>query len=370
MNRLLIIVSSYLLACVYSPSLFAEKAALTPEKLHQELDSKAPEWLIKHSVPSVGVAYIQAGKLHWSAAYGEQSQDVPATEKTLYNIASMSKPISAEVILRLASLGQISLDESMASAWVDPDIKDNPWHKLLTPRINLSHQTGFTNWRRQTDGRLTFQWKPGSQAGYSGEGYEYVAQFAQNKTGHDFTELAEQYIFAPLEMDSTSYIKRDWFTGRIAEPKGPEGEFGEPHIMDSWAASDNVYTTPADYAKFMISVMRNENISDHIATQRFDIKHNDTKVLCSPELLGQEHCPNRIGFALGWSVFSYPGETVIMHGGGDWGERTLGFFVPERQTGVIIFTNGANGMKVIRDVASLLYPDSPFIEFLNFQASN
>ena len=92
-----------------------------------------------------------------------------ATDKTLYNIASLTKPIVAETILRLASQNKLQLDESIYPYWVDPDIKDNPWNKLLTPRLCLSHQTGFANWRRMTNNVLTFKFQPGTQSSYSGK---------------------------------------------------------------------------------------------------------------------------------------------------------------------------------------------------------
>ena len=112
-----------------------------------EIVAHAAEWLKESDVPSVAVAYIKDGKVAWTAVYGEQSPGVPATEKTLYNLASLTKPITAETVLRLASAGKLSLDESMSPFWLDPDIKDDPWSKLLTPRLCLSHQTGFANWR-------------------------------------------------------------------------------------------------------------------------------------------------------------------------------------------------------------------------------
>jgi CubicO group peptidase (beta-lactamase class C family) len=128
-----------------------------------EIVAHAAEWLKESDVPSVAVAYIKDGKVSWTAVYGEQSPGVPATGKTLYNLASLTKPITAETVLRLASAGKLSLDESMSPFWLDPDIKDDPWSKLLTPRLCLSHQTGFANWRRMTGGVLKMRWEPGTQ---------------------------------------------------------------------------------------------------------------------------------------------------------------------------------------------------------------
>ena len=135
----------------------AQTAFKTPPKsdLRLRLDQNAPRWLKQYDVPSVAVAYIENGEPAWTAVYGEQSPGVPATLKTLYNVASLTKPISAEIILRLASAGKLSLDEPLSTHWVDPDVRDNAWQKLLTPRLCLSHQTGFSNWRFQTNDGTT-----------------------------------------------------------------------------------------------------------------------------------------------------------------------------------------------------------------------
>ena len=183
-----------------------------------EIVAHAAEWLKESDVPSAAVAYIKDGKVAWTAVYGEQSPGVPATGKTLYNIASLTKPITAETILRLASAGKLSLDESMAPFWLDPDIKDDPWSKLLTPRLCLSHQTGFANWRGMTGGVLKMRWEPGTQTGYSGEGYMYLGRFAEKKMEKPFDALAQEMVFDPIGMKETSYTVKEWYAGRLAVP--------------------------------------------------------------------------------------------------------------------------------------------------------
>ncbi|MDT9115878.1 serine hydrolase domain-containing protein, partial [Escherichia coli] len=73
-------------------------------------------------VPSVSIADVEGGRVVLTAAYGEQSRGVPASPATLYNLASLTKPITAETVLRLAGEGALSLDEPMAPVWTDPDI--------------------------------------------------------------------------------------------------------------------------------------------------------------------------------------------------------------------------------------------------------
>ena len=154
----------------------AQAAPLSRERV-AALDAAFPVLLKKHRVAGVGAAIIRKGQIAWTNVYGEQGPGVPATAQTMFNVASLTKRVTAETILRLVAAGQISLDEPMASHWVDPDTADDPRHRLLTPRIALSHQTGFLNWRRMSkSGKLAFVFDPGTGFGYSGEGYNYRRQ--------------------------------------------------------------------------------------------------------------------------------------------------------------------------------------------------
>ncbi|HMF64812.1 MAG TPA: serine hydrolase domain-containing protein, partial [Edaphobacter sp.] len=107
------------------------------------IDQEVPGLLEQHNVPSVSIAEIEDGRIIRLSAYGMQTASELATPRTLYNIASMTKPISAETELRLISDGAFGLDEPIYKIWVDPDIANDPRNKLLTPRICLSHLTGF-----------------------------------------------------------------------------------------------------------------------------------------------------------------------------------------------------------------------------------
>jgi CubicO group peptidase (beta-lactamase class C family) len=80
-------------------------------------------------------SHIENGKIAWTAFYGDRVPRGPlANQKTLYSVASLTKTITADIILilRLASDGKRSLDESIAEYWIDPDVKDNAWNKRLT----------------------------------------------------------------------------------------------------------------------------------------------------------------------------------------------------------------------------------------------
>lgn len=354
-------VGLFLAACAHEPQTPSAPASIA---------NAAPEWLAEHEVASVAIAYIEDGRVAWTAAYGEQSAGVPATPDTLYNVASLAKPVSAEVMLRLASERRVALDEPMSRHWIDPDIANDPRRDVLTLRLALSHRTGFPNWRRMTGGTLAFQSEPGSGFTYSGEGYEYARRYAQATSGEPFEHSAQRLVFDPIGMRNTAYTRRDWFAGRIAVPHDENGVAAAPDINDGeMLASDDLYTTVGDYARFLISVMNNEGVSAEIAAQRlaYDVELRDGG--CGGDTgLSMEACPLSVGMGMGWMVFRYEGETVVTHGGSDTGEQTLAFFVPERRIGVVMFTNSANGKRVFPEIVARLYPNQDYLELLRVQA--
>jgi len=345
-----------LLLCLPSGAIPATARPASTSPAQRRLDERVPVWLQAFNVTGVGIAYIQNGRVAWTAFYGNQVTDGPAANaKTLYSVASLTKMISAETILRLASAGKISLDESMAPYWVDPDVKDNPWTALLTPRLSLSHQTGFPNWRRQTGNVLKFQWQPGTDTGYSGEGYEYVARFAERKTGVPFEQLAQQYVLDPIGMKDTSYTPRDWWEGRQAKPVE-----SQPHTKLN--AADLLRTTVGDYANFVVTVMHNEGITKDIAAKRLTITRNlitpaQQSTLCEVAK-DPKHCTIESGFGLGWRITKINGETIVDHTGADSDVKTFAFFIPRRGVGAVIFTDGPDvGHQMIDKVLQTLYPN-------------
>jgi CubicO group peptidase (beta-lactamase class C family) len=344
---------------------FTARAVAAKKDGRAEVDAHAAQWLKESDVPSAAVAYIEDRKVAWTAVYGEQSPGVPATAKTLYNMASLTKPVTAETVLRLASAGKLSLNESMSPFWLDPDIKDDPRSKLLTPRLCLSHQTGFPNWRGKTGGVLKIQWDPGTQTGYSGEGFNYVGRFTEKKLGEPFDLLAQEMVFDPIGMKDTSYTAKDWHAGRLAVPHGPKREKPVDDVARVWNGADLLRTTIQDYAKFVVSIMHDEGLTKEIAVERATLtrdrmKPEDLKNVCNTA--GEPgHCLVTAGMGLGWEVETVNGEKILDHDGSDWGVKTFVMFVPSRGIGVVVFTNGENGEAVIKKVVEALYPNRLYV---------
>jgi CubicO group peptidase (beta-lactamase class C family) len=173
------------------------------------LDDKASsiEQLMKdNNIPTLGLGLIEDGKLTGINVYGTQNGKMSAAYNSLFNVASLTKPVTAMTVLRLVSLGKWNL-EPLDNYWIDPDIANDSRHKKLTTRLILSHQTGFPNWRwMNKDNKLNFEFEPGTKYQYSGEGFEYLRKAIENKFHKSLEELAKEYVFQPLGMNDTSYI--------------------------------------------------------------------------------------------------------------------------------------------------------------------
>ena len=326
-------------------------------------DDAVRQALQANGVASVSFAQVENGKVVRVAAYGLQSPGVPASPATLYNIASLTKPLTAEVVLRLASAGKLSLDEPMDNAFVDPDIAKDPRHSRLTARLALTHQTGLPNWR--APGGLAFDHDPGTRWSYSGEGFQYAARFAESRMKQPLDKLAVAYVFKPLGMQHSSYIGQPWYKGRIALPTDAAGKWLEPSIPAKANAADLVYTTPRDYARFMLAVLRDTGLSPALAEQRSASQVSLMDIACSGK--HADSCPPHVGFGLGWQLMQFRTGPVLMHTGKDEGLFTFVYLDRARRNGTVIFTNSDVGFKMVLPILELTRTDPEFLRFLRGQ---
>lgn len=308
----------------------------------------------EHPKTAIGAALIRGGKVVWTGAAGAQDGKQPATRSTLFNVASLTKPVSAEVVMRLVQAGQLGLDEPIANVWMDPDVAGDPRARRLTPRLALSHQTGFPNWRQQNQ-PLVFLRDPGTGFGYSGEGYELVARFVQRKLRTDFEDLAEANVFRPLGLSSIGYTWRPWMAGRVAVPANGNGFPGTagPHAVGHWVAADDIYVTVGDYAAFVAAVARGDGLSPELAAER--LRSQVTAPGCARPVAG---CPDSVGMALGWQMMTFGERRLAVHEGGDPGVTALAYFDPDSRDGALVFLSGEGDAPLAMRVLDAVDPQS------------
>lgn len=293
------------------------------------------EQLLKdNNIPTLGLGIIENGKLTEIKVYGKLNDKTSASYNSLFNVASLTKPVTAITVLRLVGLGKWNLDEPLDKYFIDPDIAKDPRHKKLTTRLILSHQTGFPNWRwMNNDKKLRFEFDPGTKYQYSGEGFEYLRKALENKFHKSLEELAKECVFQPLDMKDTSYI---WYEKKYSERVvlGYDNSGNPYEIVKNKTpnAADDLITSVEDYGKFLVAVLNNDLLTPKI-DEEMKTKQSETK--------------KDKFFGLGFEIYDLENnEIALSHGGSDKGVNTIVFLLPKTKKGLIIFTNVENGYKI------------------------
>ena len=314
-------------------------------------------------VESASVALIRGGQIVSTQAWGMAGPNRKATDATPYNLASLTKPLTAEVILRLVSAGKLSLDEPMDRYWSDPDLSRDPRRMKLTVRMALSHRTGLPNWRDAKG--LAFDHDPGTTTGYSGEGYQYAARYAEHRTGQSFETLAGRWLFAPAHMRASGYVSAQGETAPIAVPYDEAGKPLPVERVTQYNAADLAHATARDYARFLIAARNDRGLTRVIAAERSRSQADLRPDICTGTKATA--CPPWTGFGLGWQLLGFPGGTTMLHTGKDAGAFTFAAIDRASGDGIVILTNSDNGWRVILPILERTGSDPTLIAFLRGQ---
>lgn len=308
------------------------------EKSIFDNDTEIKKLLKESKVPTLGIGVIENGKLQQVKVFGEITKGVSAPYNTIFNVASLTKPVTAMVALKLVSLGKWNLDEPIYKYWTDADIANDPRNKKLTTRLILSHQTGFPNWRYMNENKkLNFQFEPGAKYQYSGEGMEYLRKALEKKFKKSLQQLANELIFQPLKMTDTKYIwDKNVDTTRLAIGYDTDEKAYEIVKNKIPNAADDLLTTVEDYGKFLVSVINGDGLSKIVFEEMTKNQVASTK---------GKH------FGLGFEIYDLGnGEIALSHGGSDNGVQTIVFILPKTKQGLLIFTNSDTGGNVFENL--------------------
>ena len=185
------------------------------------LDQRIPVVMRQHHVPGLSIVIIRDGAVMWQRGCGVQDAEtnVPVDEATIFEAASMSKPVFAYVVMKLCERGVIELDVPLTRYVSDRFLERDPRLDLITARHLLSHTSGFQNSRTGAK-PLQIQFQPGSRWEYSGEGYAYLQSVVTALTGRvdrgecaryeadllvcgtDFGEYMQTHLLDPFGMRS------------------------------------------------------------------------------------------------------------------------------------------------------------------------
>jgi len=174
--------------------------------------------MTEFAVPGVGIAVLEDGEVAWEGSFGLANIDTgaPIKSNTLFQAASLTKPVFAYVVMRMVEEGAIGFDDRLADYFRPHDLADNEWNRMITVRHVLTHKTGFPNWRPDSpeDEGLLLEGKfePGTAFSYSGEAFCWLQQVCETITGLGLNALVSRYLFEPAgltDMAMTWLPERD-----------------------------------------------------------------------------------------------------------------------------------------------------------------
>ena len=167
------------------------------------LDS-IPEIMKAADVPGLQIAVLESGEIVATRAFGTTSTEsgAPVTDATVFEAASLSKPVFAYAVLRMADRGEWDLDQPLWEILEYERLAHDERARQITSRQVLTHTTGLPNWGGTP---LQFNSDPGERWNYSGEGFVYLQRAVEKQTGLTLEEIGTREVFEPLGMNSTHY---------------------------------------------------------------------------------------------------------------------------------------------------------------------
>ena len=271
-------------------------------------------------------------------------------EATLFEAASLSKPPFALGVLLLCERWELKLDVPLTSYVEERIVKDDPRLNLITARMVLSHTTGFPNWRK---GDLTISADPGIEFGYSGEGFMYLQKAVERITGVGLEEFMKANVMDPLGMTRSSYLFATEGTADVATGHDKDGV---PRPKRQWPdamSAASLHTTPTDYCRFLAGFMAP---GDALPV---------TADWLQEALKAQTRITDSVSWGLGWGLERTAAGDWFWHWGDNGPFRSLVLASMQKRSGLVVMTNGANGLLCCRDLVSACFGDDcPAIKWL------
>lgn len=323
----------------------------------------------QYGVPGISFAVIKDGKIDWAKGYGvlQNGTDDKVNTETVFSVGSVSKVGAAVISLKLHEKGILNIDEDVNDYLVSWKVPQNVYtqDQAVTLRHIMSHTGGLTvhgfadflpdeklprtvqilkgEWPAK-NGPVYVSAPVGSAYRYSGGGTTVEQLVFEDLLKLPLHKVAENYLFQPLNMKRSSYENPLPFTmGNIAKAHDRRGNpVALPRGYQSMpeAAASGLWTTPSDFAKLMIMLMHAHEGKSHF------LKQSTAQDMMTPVF------PSDYG--LGPHIKKEGTDIQFSHGGSNDSYKARFIGSLSKQNGVVIFTNGAAGSDLIKEVLPVL----------------
>ncbi len=328
-------------------SVAAEQSVL-PGEPFAEIENVVETAMKEQGILGASVAIIDGYEVVYAGVFGYAEPGRRVETDTLFQTASLSKPMSAVVTAAAAERGLVDLEadvEGMLTSWQLPPM---PYDGPITLRMLLAHRAGtnvpgFPGYRfderlpglpqilggvRDKNEEIRVTAEPGDRR-YSGGGYVMAQLAVEDDVGRAWEDLAETLVFEPLDLELSTYrILDESDRSRVAvgyRSDGVEVAGGGWHLYPETAPA-SLWSTPTEYALFVVDVMRSYEDGTGVV-----LDGPAARLLLDPD------------FAMGFGVSREAGGIAIGHKGANEGYRGRFLALPHLGEGVVVMTNGDRG---------------------------
>lgn len=311
-----------------------------------ELRSAVRTHLEREKVTGCSIAIAEGGRIVFSEGFGYANLEAraPATPDTVYRLASISKPITAVAVLRLAEAGLVDLDADIRKYL--PEFPDKG--AVITVRHLLSHTSGIRHYRGNESLRNErysgpipalsifkddpLEHAPGEKYTYSTYGYTILAAVIEKVTGKPYPQAMRQLVWEPAGMEATDVedqrkVVLNRAAGYEAAPDGGYLNSRQVDLSYKWGGGGLV-STVTDLCAFGDALLEQTLLSSRWREEMWTRSRLNDGTL--------------IPYGLGWGVTQYRGEVLISHNGAQQGARTSLWILPERRVVITVLTNYEN----------------------------
>jgi CubicO group peptidase (beta-lactamase class C family) len=316
--------------------------------LHEMLERLAT----KHGVCSVAVAVIKDRKLDSvDTAKGCMSASTLNSD-SVFEAASLSKPVFAYAVLKLVQEGKLELDSPVMKYLPQgyqhqfhpflpssrTDLVTDPRLQAVTVRMALNHTSGLPNWAQ---GPLVFDFSPGEKWQYSGEGYILLQRAVEAVTNEKLDQFMSTQVFKPRAMNHSDYSWKPRLEKNIMPGTTRDGLPMKSWQFSAPVSAFSLYASAEDYGKFLATVLNDERLIKQIV---------DFPVTVNSSL--------NLSWGLGWGLERRDDDLFIWHWGNNPGYRAFVIASVRTGNGLVMLTNSEDGLTLAEPLTNKVLPGS------------
>ena len=316
-----------------------------------------------YKIPGLSIAVVIDGKFRWAKGYGIANSETgtKVNENTLFQAASISKPISALATLKLVEEGKLNLDSNINNYLTSWKLDENGLtdEKVPSLRLILSHNGGisvhgFAGYKQNekmpsldqvlngegNSSKIMVNNIPGEHAIYSGGGYTVIQKLIEDQTGDSFEGYMKKNVLDPLTMTNSRFSnplpKELHKKASAAYDKDGQIIEGHWHNYPELAAA-GLWTTPSDLTNYLIEIM--------------EIYHGKKDGLLSMKMVEDMLSLQGGGYhGLGPELTDSDGTLEFGHLGKNAGFTNDMLGGADSKNAIIIMTNADNGGSIMSEI--------------------